>query len=380
MSEIEQIQSQLHQAQQDKALLMAQMHERQKSDEAHPKPGQVREEDKHEFQHDVGRRYDRGDAGDEVVKREVYRGEEFGQRNQRDSVPGVGDGGRNQRWKFQRGYDIGARHGEGDSLEAKNGFGNPERGHQIDDFGNFNHANVGLKDKVDLPVGGADHREEMGQRKTGDGRESFRDIVLTDEQKWNVFESLQGKLSRGERLDDRQQRIYDILLKEFRNAEKPVAVNNAPVRDGIAVDENYHQNEGLDDDGVKMGGKKEDQLPNPLDAREEEVKDLVEEVQKPDEFVNLGGGEQEKRGDDNEEQVGGGGEDLEQGQDGVDDEDEHYLHEDDEEREGGQKVGEKIDDNPLPQPGQEDNPDDEDVAVGDKAGNNEEEDQVWLHH
>lgn len=352
------MQSQLRKAQQDNTHLVAQVHELHKSDGGQPHPAQPGEEEGLELRHDVVKRYSRDNAG---MEKRGYHGDEIGQRSQRDSIPGAGMGNGMQRhnWRYPV-EDVGMKqdlHAVKDDLRYQR---------QVD-FREDNHANAGL-DHQREELGGAKQPESMDhiiRRKTGEGRDSFSDIKLSDEQKWNVFESLLGKLSRGERLDSRQQRIYQLLLKDFGSDDNPAGVGaknvakDVPLRNAVDRKEEIHQEQEEGEDGVKMGGKREDQLPNPLDGGEEEVKDLVE-AQKPGEFDNLGGGGQA----DKEEPIGGGGEKLDGGKEEEDEEENYYEGE---RREGGK------DDNPLPRPGQEENPDDEDNgANGDKADNDED--------
>ena len=300
MSEIEQLQSQLHRAQQDYEKLGGQMRELQDSQLAHPKPAQQQDSDRLEFLKRYG-----GDHRDNGVE------------NRGGGFQGAG----------------------------------------------FQGAEIGR-----VPV---DH---VSLKKTRGAKESFDDFKVSDEQKQSVFDSLQGKLAHGEKLDERQQRILQLLSKDFGGQKIHAGehVKNVLNRNGMGMEQVHHQDgmrmehyqqqqqqqqqQPVDHDKVRLGGNKQ-QLPNPLEEGEE-VKDLVEEQQKPGEFGNLGNDRKLEVVDREEEAVGAGGEELNQPKGGPE-EDQNFLHEDDDH---GKKANDREqDDNPLPNPIQDvENPDDED--------------------
>ena len=328
LHEIEQLQSQLRLAQHQYESLVSKEHKQQEYQVGHHKVDQPIADVKEAAVHNIRKRYEDGNVPVEHINNEFHRAK----------LPSVNQG------KESHHNDAGNRY----QREAV--FVDNDRKEE------FRGADLGGRDQhFDLH---GDRMPPASFKKNGEVKESFDDIRISDEQKKNVFDSLQGKLSRGEILDDRQLDIYHILSKEFEHS-KEHAGKDVPIRNGMGMEHHQHeqQKQPVDDNDNERLDSKQQQLPDPLD--EGEVKDLVEEHQKPDEFDNLG---RERKVDvvdrEQEEAAGAGGEELKQpkdgDQEGLDEEDEHYLHED------GNPV-ENRDDNPLPKPGQDENmPDDED--------------------
>ena len=283
---------------------------------------------------------------------------------------------RNQNGQFNA---IGNQNGQFNGIRNQNG--------QFNGIGNQNAQFNGL--------GNGDGRfPNQDSQLHGAAKESFNDFRITDEQKKSVFDSLQGKLARGEKLDDRQLKILQHLSKYFQIGEhKSHNVvedkNKVPIRNGMDLEDLHHEQHKEIVDHEERDGlegnipKKEDQLPNPLDENEE-VKDLIEGQQKPGEFENLGNErkfevvdrEREREG---EEPVGAGGEELKQVALPIKEEDrkepdfdERELHKDEHFEEVEKKGNGREGDNPLPRPAQNDvNLDDEDDYPGAKKDKEE---------
>ena len=406
LSEIEQMQSQLHRAQQDKEKLMAQMHQEQRNsqvDHAKLEQPNIGGQDLHKLQQRFGNvgEFNNNDGGN------LHRGGDAGVRDRRDdgnfagrSLRDQADAGVNS-WR-DRYRGIGNQGEQLHRFENQNDrFQNPRgdlpgignRGDQFRGIGNRDDQFHGIRNQNDQFRGLGnqdDHFLNRDSQLHGAAKESFNDFRISDEQKQSVFDSLQGKLARGEKLDDRQLKILQLLSKDFQISERKSHIeedkNNVPIRNGMGLENLqeqqkeavYHEErDGLEGDKPK----EEDQLPNPLDDKEE-VKDLVEEQQKPGEFDNLGNDRKFEVVDrDQEEPVGAGGEELKQGVvagedrkeiDGGLDHGERDLHKDERleevEKEGKEREG----DNPLPKPIQKDvNLDDEDDYPGAKKDKDE---------
>jgi hypothetical protein len=408
LSEIEQMQSQLHRAQQDKEKLMAQMHhEQQNAQVDHSKLEQPNNNiggqdlQKQRFDNGGGNLHQGGGEGDRGVRDRRDEGNFGGGRslrdqgvnNWRDGLRGIG----NQEDHLQR---IDNRFQNPGARGDFPGIGN--RGDQYHGIGNQNGQYRGIGNQNDQLHGLGnrdDHYQDRDRQLRGVAKESFDDFRISDEQKQSVFDSLQGKLARGEKLDDRQMKILQLLSKDFQigerkshNIVREEDKNNVPIRNEMEL-ENLHQEqqrELVDHEREERDGlegdkpKEEDQLPNPLDENEE-VKDIIEEEQKRGEFDNLGNDRKFDFVDrDQEEPVGAGGEELKQvvvakeegdrkenekEEDGgrQEDHEERELHKD-ERLEDLEKEGkERERDNPLPRPIQKDaNLDDEDDYPGAK--------------
>ena len=406
LSEIEQIQSQLHHAQQDNEKLMAQMHHEQQNVQVdHSKLQQPNDNnniggqglqkqlqpglnnDGGNFHHRVG-----GGGGGDVGERIRRDNGNFGGgQSLRDGANSWRDGFRgirNQGEQFQRVDNRFQNPGAGGDLP-----GIDNRGDQFRGMGNQNGQYHGIGNQNDQ-LHGLRNRDDHFQDRARDSqmhgaaKESFDDFRISDEQKQNVFDSLQGKLARGERLDDRQMKILQILSKDFQIGERKSHdiredKNNVPVRNGVELQDlhqeqqrevvDHEERDGLEGDKPR----EEDQLPNPLEE-DEEVKDLIEGQQKPGEFDNLGNDRKFEVVDRDQEEpvMGAGGEELKQvvGAAKEDGEKKEGRVVDYEERDIHK--GERLDelekkregDNPLPKPIQEDdaNLDDEDDYPGAK--------------
>ena len=403
LSEIEQIQSQLHRAQQDNEKLMAQMHHEQQNAQVDHSKLQLPNNNNiggQGLQKQLQQRFDNngrgnfhqggGGVGDVGERDRRDTGNFGGGRSWRDEFRGIG----NQGEQFQRIDNRFQNPGAGGDLP-----GIDNRGDQFHGIRNQDGQFRGIENQNDQLHGLRNrdgHFLDGDSRMHGAAKESFDDFRISDEQKKNVFDSLQGKLARGERLDDRQMKILQILSKNSQIGERKSHdiqeedKNNIPVRNGVELQDlhqeqqreiaDHEERDGLEGDKPK----EEDQLPNPLEE-DEEVKDLVEEQQKPGEFDNLGNDRKFEVVDRDQEEpvVGAGGEELKQvvgaKEDGerkeegrVMDNGERELHKD-ERLEGLEKerkeVGkERGGDNPLPRPIQQDdaNLDDEDDYPGAK--------------
>lgn len=382
LSEIEQIQSQLHRSEKDKEMLVERMrHEQQNSQLGYSKLD--RRENGGDNPHQPQQRY--GNGGDFNNERGYLHRGEVGVRDWRD------ERGRSLR----EGADAGINSLKDGLHMGDRGIGNQD--HRIENRDNQFHGIEGnrggylhgIKDKNDqwgdrLPDGDA-HLHETA-------KDGFRDFKITDEQKRSVYESLQGKLARGETLDERQLKILRLLSKDFGERMSHVGHDqvDVPVRNGMELANQREQHQEAVVDELKRAGldgakhKEEEQLPNPLDEGEE-VKDLVEGQHKPGDLDNLGN--DRKFADvvdrNRKEPVGAGGDELKQGgvardnqhgNEGRPDE-ERELHKDGgvKEEEGERKEIEKDGDNPLPKPLQhgEDNLDDEDDYPGAKKNKEE---------
>ena len=412
MSEIEQIQSQLHHAQQDNEKLMAQVHHKQQNAQVDQSKLQQPNDNNNiggqslqkqqlqqgfdngggNFHHrvggggggDVGERIRRDDGnfgGGQSLRGQVDKN---GANSWRDGFRGIGNQGEQFQRVDNRFQNPGAR---GDLPGIDN------RGDQFHGMGNQNGQYHGIGNQNDQ-LHGLRNRDDHFQDRARDSqmhgaaKESFDDFRISDEQKQNVFDSLQGKLARGERLDDRQMKILQILSKDFQIDERKSHdiredKNNVPVRNGVELQDlhqeqqrevvDHEERDGLEGDKPR----EEDQLPNPLDE-DEEVKDLVEGQQKPGEFDNLGNDRKFEVVDRDQEEpvMGAGGEELKQvvGAAKEDGEKKEGRVVDYEERDIHK--GERLDelekkregDNPLPKPIQQDdvNLDDEDDYPGAK--------------
>ena len=335
---------------------------------------------------DVGVR-DRRDDGN-VGGRSLRDQADAGVNSWRDGYRGIGNQGQ-QLHRFENQNDR-FQNPRGDLP----GIGN--RGDQFHGIGNRDDQFHGIRNQNDQFHGLGnrdDHFLNQDSQLHGAAKESFNDFRISDEQKRSVFDSLQGKLARGEKLDERQRKILQLLSKDFEIGERKSHIgedkNNVPVWNGMGLDNLqeqqkeavYHEErDGLEGDRPK----EEDQLPNPLDEKEE-VKDLVEEQQKPGEFDNLGNNRKfEVIDQDQEEPVGAGGEELKQVVvakedrkeiEGVLDHGERGLHKDErleEVEKEGKEGKEREGDNPLPKPIQKDaNLDDEDDYPGAKKDKEE---------
>ena len=359
LREIEQLQDQVHRAEREKANLVADAHKQQNAQWAGHQPGQPDVQVNEELQQ-FQKRYGGVNIPGDGRRDDVLRGH----RNQRigfndfahgNRGEGINDGVRDQRQEFRE-DNFGVRDHHGQQLRETN-VGDRDRNQQV--VRERKDANFGVRyQKEDLHGNRVDH---MSPKKAGELKDSFDDFRISDEQKRNVFDSLQGKLSRGEPLDDQQLHIFQLLSKELESDKKRVRADEkeAPVQNGMGME--HKPQEDIDDDAGKVGGAEHQQLPNPLDEGEE-IKDLVEEQQKADEFDNLGGNKkvEEAVDRDQDEAAGAGGEELKQSKDGQEEEgEEQHLHEDDR---AEKKSNEKNEgDKPLPRPGHDvENPDDED--------------------
>lgn len=412
LREIEQIQSQLHRSEQDRHQLVEQIHQEQRNSQVeHSKLEQPNAggQDLHklekrfgnggEFNNDRGNFHLGGNAG----MRD--NNGNFGGQSLRDQVNARVDGWRdrfhandhevwNQEEQFQ---GIGNRddrfHGIGNHGGDLPGFGNQDD--QFHRLGNQDDQFNGIRNRDDHfhGIGNRDdHFPNQDNQLHKSVKERFDDFRISDEQKQSVFESLQGKLARGEKLDDRQLKILQLLSDDFKERKHRIEEdkNNVPVRNGMGLDNLQEQRKEFVDHEERDGlegdkPKEEDQLPNPLDEGEE-VKDLVEEQQKPGEFDNLGNDRKLEVIDRGQEQepVGAGGEELKQvpvvakeggkENEGGLDHGERELHKDEQLKEEEEEVGKekKEGDNPLPKPIQNDaNLDDEDDYPGAKKDKDE---------
>lgn len=407
LSEIEQLQTQLHLAHGDNTKLTAQLHELQNSLVAHPKSVQQAAGQREEPHH-LAKRYDdgnveinnkigelhrdnipggnqfhmedirNGNQRDDVHRANVWDGNQFHvddsmNRNQRDKVhvPNLGNGNQFHAGDHRNGDQRGEL--QKANFEDRNQFhfdgnGNGNQRYGVYDGGRFgDERRGGEHDRLGL--NSYKKAGDLGFGNLGGAKESFDDFRISDDQKMSVLESLQGKVARGETLDERQQKIFQLLLKDF---DRIMNHNqNAPVQNGMGMEHHQQQQQepAEDDDVVRADGGKQQQLPNPLDDGEE-VKDLVEGHQKPEDFDNLGDDRKLNvvdREREQDEAAGAGGEEPKQPKDGhegrEDEVDHQYLHEDVEE-----KADNNVGDNPLPQPGQEEeNPDDEDNYAAKKG-------------
>ena len=444
LKEIEQIQSQLHRSEQDRQKLVDQMHHEQRNSQIdHSKleqpniGGQALHKSQQRFDNGGGfnndggnfhlggdagvrdRRDNDGNFGGRSLREQVDTGvnnwrdrlqvADHGIRNQGDQFHGIGNRDDQFHGIGNRGGDlpgIGNRddqfHRLGNRDDQFHGIGNrggdlPGIGNRDDQFhrlGNRDDQFNGIRNREDQ-FHGVGNRDDHSLNRDSQlhrvAKESFNDFRISDEQKQNVFDSLQGKLARGEKLDERQLKILQLLSKDFSEQKNHIGEdkNNVPVRNGMGLENlqeqrkeavDHEERDGLEGDKPK----EEDQLPNPLDEGEE-VKDLVEEQQKPGEFDNLGNDRKLEVIDRDQEQepVGAGGEELKQvvakedqkENEGGLDHGERDLHKDErlEEEEGKGKVGkEKEGDNPLPRPIENDaNLDDEDDYPGAKKDKDE---------
>ncbi len=417
------MQSQLHRAEQDKEKLMAHMHHEQQVDHSKlERPnsnidGQdLQKLRQQRFDNDGGNFHQGGGGGgDRGVRDRRDEGNFGGGRSLRDQVDnGVNNwregyrGIGNQEEHLQRVDNRFQNPGAGGDLP---GIGN--RGDQYHGIGNQNGQYRGIGNQNDQ-LHGLGNREahylDRDHQLRGVAKESFNDFRISDEQKRSVFDSLQGKLARGEKLDDRQMKILQLLSKDFQIGERKSHdvvreedKNNVPIQNGMEldnlhqeqqrelVDREHEERDGLEGDKLK----EEDQLPNPLDENEE-VKDIIEEEQKRGEFDNLGNDRKFEVVDrDQEEPVGAGGEELKQV--AVAKEEGEDRNENEKEKEGGRLEDhgerevhkderledlekERERDNPLPRPIQNDgNPDAEDDYPGAKKDKVEVTFQTELH-
>ena len=379
LNEIEQIQSQLHLAQQTNEKLVSQMrHEQQNLQVGHSRL----EQPNNVGQDSYKLRQGYGNGGNFNNEGGNFHGGDAGVRDRRDD-------GNIGRMSLREGGDPGIN-------SWREGRGIRNQGDQFHRIENRDDRFHGIGNQGgDLPGIGKQGDQFLNQDNQFHraAKESFDDFRISDEQKQSVFDSLQGKMARGETLDDRQLKILQLLSKDFSERKHHVGDDkkNAPRRDGMMLENQreLHQEAVADiEDRERLDGdklKQEEQLPNPLD--EGEVKDLVEEQQKPGEFDNLGGDRKLEVVDrDQEEPVGAGGEELKQVVAAKDDQkeennrgqqneerDEDYRYDDGGGQEG-KKGGEREGDNPLPRPIQnEANPDDEDDYGGPKKDKDKEE-------
>lgn len=184
------------------------------------------------------------------------------------------------------------------------------------------------------------------------------DVKIPTEEKRRIFLALQGKVERGEELDTRQKQIYRLLYSHFGKeviGQQPAPVDNqrknedrepsqGEEREGEERLENQAQVPPIQNVFVREGG--EGVADKPANDEHEEVKDLIEEHQKPGEFENLG----------KEREQGGGGA-------GVPDGGGPLNNEDEDERDEFNEDDDRIDN--LNKPGGED---DEDLAGEKKEG------------